>query len=390
MKSLRQKLERLVSERLSPLATKDSEALREREEPLLAEDYRLPFSIDADRIVHSLAYTRYLDKTQVFSLSRDIHVTKRLVHVQLVSKIGRTIGRFLQLNEDLIEAIALGHDIGHPPFGHDGEAFLSELALEHGLPPFKHNVHGVRTLRFLERGGKGLNLTLQVYDGILCHDGESNKYSLSPDRTKKSFVDLDQEVERILHEEHYSPRPMSLEGCVVRLADTISYIGRDIEDAIRVGLIRREDIPKECRKILGDTNGKIVYRLVTDLIQQSLGQEAVGFRQEVAEALTRLKNFNLERIYLNPAVKSEMEKIRNLFRQLFAKCLEDLEKERQEAPIFRDFLNTMDESYREETTLPQIVIDFMAGMTDDYFVSVCKELFFPLKINPQKVFYNLG
>ena len=379
MKSLRQKLEKLVSERLSHLATKDSEALREREEPLLAEDYRLPFSIDADRIVHSLAYTRYLDKTQVFSLARDIHVTKRLVHVQLVSKIGRTIGRFLQLNEDLIEAIALGHDIGHPPFGHDGEAFLSELALEHGLPPFKHNVHGVRTLRFLERDGRGLNLTLQVYDGILCHDGESNKYSLSPDRNKKSFADLDLEVERILYEEHYSPRPMTLEGCVVRLADTISYIGRDIEDAIRMGLIRREDIPKECKEILGDTNGKIVYRLVTDLIRQSLGQEAVGFSQEVAEALTRLKKFNLERIYLNPAAKSEMEKIRNLFRQLFAKCLEDLEEERQEAPIFKDFLNTMDESYREKTPLPQMVIDFMAGMTDDYFVSVCKELFFPLK-----------
>ncbi len=373
---IRQKIENVLNERLSPWATPHSAAQRERPEELLAGDYRLPFSIDTDRILHSLAYTRYIDKTQVFSLSDNIHITRRVIHVQLVSKIARTIGRYLGLNEDLIEAISLGHDIGHPPFGHEGERFLDRLARMHNLPSFQHNIQGVRALRHLERGGQGWNLTLQVYDGILCHDGESDTYSLAPEG-KKDFSRLDEEIIRRAQDPSYPLRPMTLEGCVVRLADTISYIGRDIEDAILVGLIRREDIPPRCQKVLGRTNGSIVFRLVTDLIAHSWGKGSVSFSPEVAEALKELKAFNLEHIYLNEAIKKDMDKIAWLFERLFERCLEDLHQGRREAPIFRDFLIHMPESYLQETPPPQIVIDFIAGMTDEYFVSLARELFFP-------------
>ncbi|WP_456432318.1 deoxyguanosinetriphosphate triphosphohydrolase family protein [Thermosulfuriphilus sp.] len=363
--------------RLSPLATPHSAAKRERYEDQLDSDYRLPFSIDADRILHSLAYTRYIDKTQVFSLMENVHITRRVIHVQLVSKIARTIGRYLGLNEDLIEAIALGHDIGHPPFGHEGERFLDALAKEHGLSSFQHNIQGVRALRRLERKGFGWNLTLQVYDGILCHDGESNDYCLAPDRTKNDFSHLDEEIRRRAEDPSYPLRPMTMEGCVVRLADTISYIGRDIEDAILVGLIQREDIPKDCQEVLGRTNGQIVFRLVTNLIAQSRGKEELTFSPEVAETLKKLKAFNLERIYLNPAIKRDMDKIGWLFEHIFNRCLEDLQRHRKRSPIFRDFLNQMDEQYLEETPAPQVVIDFIAGMTDEYFVSLSREFFFP-------------
>ncbi len=177
------------SQRLSPAATFSPKGLRRSPEDTAA--YRQQFALDADRILYSRAYSRYIDKTQVFSLVANDHITHRVLHVQLVARIARTIGRFLRLNEDLIEAVSLGHDVGHPPFGHDGETFLSDLCLEHGLPPFQHNIQSVRLLDRLERKGKGWNLTLQVLNGILCHDGEVHSQSLAP-AANESFDQFDQ------------------------------------------------------------------------------------------------------------------------------------------------------------------------------------------------------
>ena len=222
----------------------------------------------------------------------------------------------LGLNEDLIEAVALGHDLGHAPFGHDGEAYLSEIGRVHGLGPFVHSVQSVRALDLLENKGRGLNLSLQVLDGILCHDGEADLMSLTPDRDK-DFARLDQETAQKGQDPSQPLRPMTLEGCVVRLADTIAYIGRDLEDAIRLELVKREEIPARAAKVLGTTNGTIVYRLVEDLLARSREKDRVGYSDQVAEALLELKNFSRERIYSNPQIKVHASKIRNLFNFLF-------------------------------------------------------------------------
>ena len=242
---------------LSPEATTSTTGYRRKDEKQLKTEYRQSFAVDVDRILYSLAYTRYIDKTQVFYLVKNDHITHRVLHVQLVSKVARTIGRFLRLNEDLIEAIALGHDIGHAPFGHEGEDYLSKLCRENNIGSFNHNVQSVHFLDCVEKKGKGWNLCLQTLDGILCHDGEVHNQHLTPQRDK-TFSILDRELmEKTKHPD--TPLvPMTLEGCVVRMADTISYIGRDIEDAIRLSLIKRSDLPDDTTRLLGNTNGTIV------------------------------------------------------------------------------------------------------------------------------------
>jgi len=370
------RLEKDEKKSLSPFATLSIDAVREKKEARLATDHRQWFSVDADRILHSLAYARYVDKTQVFSLIPNDHITHRVLHVQLVSKIARTIGRFLRLNEDLIEAIAYGHDIGHPPFGHDGERYLTELCVEHGLPPFIHSVQGVHFLRRVERKARGCNLSLQVFDGILCHDGEIHCPSISPYRGK-TFKTLDREIEAKLSSPQTDLRPMTLEGCVVRMADVISYVGRDIEDAIRLCLVRRNQIPDNCREILGDTNGTIVYRLVEDLIKFSRNRDEIAFSHDVVQALAELKAFNMEFIYMNPRIKTESAKIKNLYRILFERFLEDLQKHRTESVIFKDYLNGMDASYTQEQSYETIVRDFISGMTDAYFLRMGKTILIP-------------
>jgi dGTPase len=364
---LRAFLDQSEERSLSDRATRSLAGIRRRSEPRVDSGYRQNFSLDVDRILHSLAYTRYIDKTQVFYLIRNDHITHRVLHVQLVSKIARTIGRFLRLNEDLIEAIALGHDIGHAPFGHDGERFLSSLCQRHAIGHFHHNLQSVQFLERVERKGRGWNLCLQTLDGILAHDGEVHNQTLEP-QTIKRFEDLDREVETKRHHPEVEVVPMTMEGCVVRMADTISYIGRDIEDAIRLNLVQRGELPREVVQVLGDTNGTIVYRLVTDIIQQSAGKPFVAFGPEVSEALKRLKDFNLERIYMNPTIKRHLNQIGHLFQELFDRYLRDLQKKNIKSLIFDSFLKDMDERYVAEHRHPEIVRDFIAGMTDRYFL----------------------
>jgi len=360
------------TEILSPVATLSVTGVRRFHDVRLEKGYRQTFSVDVDRILHSRAYTRYIDKTQVFYLIHHDHITHRVLHVQLVSKIARTIGRYLGLNEDLIEAIALGHDIGHTPFGHDGERFLSELCRASGIGDFHHNVQSVQFLDRVERKGKGWNLCLQTLDGILCHDGEVHNQALEPER-KKTFEVIEKEMALKKENSLTQLMPMTLEGCVVRMADTISYIGRDIEDAIRLNMIKRSDLPKESVDVLGDTNGTIVYHLVTDIINTSFQNTYIAFSQKVSEALKRLKDFNLERIYMNPKIKKKTDTIKTLFGILFEKYLDDIENENRSSMIFKGFLEDMSEDYIQNHRKEEIVRDFIAGMTDQYFLRQCPE-----------------
>ncbi len=378
LEQIRYDLDARESEFLAPMAQLSNSCIRRRYEEELGKGYRQNFSLDVDRILHSHAYTRYIDKTQVFYLIENDHITHRMLHVQLVSKIARTIGRFLRLNEDLIEAVALGHDIGHTPFGHDGERILSELCCKHGIGHFLHSVQSVQFLDRVERKGRGWNLSLQTLDGILCHDGEIHNQKLGPER-EKTFETLEQEIENKKRDPAFSIIPMTLEGCVVRMADTISYIGRDIEDAIRLNLIKRSDLPKSCVERFGNTNGSIVYHLVTDIIKNSYQQPYAAFSPEVSEALKRLKAFNLKHIYMNPKIKENLNRIRELFKLLFEKYLMDLKHENRNSVIFRQFLKDMSWDYQQNVP-EEIVRDFISGMTDRYFLSQCPKNLRPIRM----------
>ncbi len=376
LQGVRAVLDTKEKEKLSPWACPSTSAIREKEEETLEKGHRQNFSVDSDRILHSLSYSRYIDKTQVFYLIKNDHITHRVLHVQLVSKIGRTIGRILGLNEDLIEAVSLGHDIGHAPFGHDGEKFLSDLCESYGAGPFLHNIQSVRSLQSIERKGIGWNLTLQVLDGILCHDGELHAQSLEPARDK-NFESLYNEMKKKKEDPTINLYPMTLEGCVVRMADTISYIGRDIEDAIRLGLINRKDLPKECSQILGATNGTIVYTLVEDLVANSFEKPFLKFSDQVGDALKTLKEFNEDRIYRNSRVKEQVGKIRLMFELLFERFFKDLETGKENSDVYSRFLKGMQADYLNETSFAGIVRDFIAGMTDEYFLEQCHRNLIP-------------
>ncbi len=379
LQELRESLNAREEHFLSPLAARSKDAIRRHSERRIDHGHRQNYAVDSDRILHSSAYTRYIDKTQVFYLVDNDHITHRVLHVQLVSKISRTIGRFLRLNEDLIEAVALGHDIGHCPFGHDGESYLSELCQAHGIGPFQHNLQSVRFLEKIERKGRGLNLTLQVLDGILCHDGEIHAQALYP-QPQKDFHMLDKEIANKAANPALPVTPMTLEGCVVRMADTISYIGRDIEDAIRLGLIQRNELPRESVDRLGDTNGTIVYNLVTNVIQNSLEKPAIALSEEASRALKKLREFNLERIYLNQTIKPDSGNINSLFKLLFERYIEDVREGNQSSIIFTQYLDDMSDEYRNNASPTEIVRDFIAGMTDEYFLRQC-----PDELQPQRI-----
>ena len=353
--------------------TSPNDAKRRREEERTRWDMRDPFSIDVDRILHSRAYTSYTDKTQVFYLVGQQGISHRVIHVQLLSRIARTIGRRLKLNEDLIEAISIGHDIGHPPFGHDGETYLDKMCQEAGIGRFRHNVQGVRMLEIVEKGGKGLNLTLEVLDGILCHNGEISEQALSPEGIH-DFASLDNKMEEAKN--GGNPIPGTPEACLVRMADTISYIGRDIEDAISLGIISRYDIPQSPRDVLGDTNGKIVYTLVEDLISNS-GGSSITYSNDIFNALKELKAFNYENIYLNPKVKSESKKIEVMYELIFKRLVEDIVAENDNSIIFHDFIDRMDTAYVNDHLPAEIVRDYIASLTDSAFLRLFNRLFIP-------------
>lgn len=376
--SLFQILDRLNDDernRLSPAATFSDQGIRRTREERVG--HRQSFALDADRILHSRAYTRYIDKTQVFCLIDNDHITHRVLHVQLVARIARTIGRFLYLNEDLIEAIALGHDIGHPPFGHDGEKILSKLCAEHGLPPFQHNIQSIRFLDHLERKGRGWNLNLQTLDGILCHDGEIFENRSTPEPLG-DFEHFDKKLTEKERNPAIKLQPMTLEACVVRISDTVAYIGRDIEDAIILGMIKRSDIPRQCRETLGDTNGSIVYTLVTDIINASsvpqpgstnkTDQATIRFSEKIGDALRRLKQFNYQNIYHHPQTKKHLVDIESCFITLFHGYLDQLKNSTHPIDPEIDLMTDITQSYTDEEIPAAMIRDFIGGMTDDFFL----------------------
>lgn len=362
----------LKEKELSSYACKSEHGIWLKEDK---EDIRPIFYRDIDRIIHSSGYARYIDKTQVYSFVQNDHITRRVLHVQLVSKIARTIGRSLKLNEDLIEAMALGHDIGHTPFGHKGEDLLNKICQEEGIGAFCHNAQSVRELQTMEN----LNISLQTLDGILAHNGEIliNKYTYNPNKTKEDFQE---DLNNAFNIDGYSKQiiPMTLEGCVVRLSDVLAYIGRDIEDAIKVGVVNREDIPKDVTKVLGNTNSLIVDTLIKDVIINSYDKPYLQFSEEVFTALMKLKDWNYKTIYESDMANKNYEKIDGLFRQLYDKYYEQLESESYKTnkgygisqQYLYDFVREM--SQKENFNIKRTIVDYIAGQTDKYFLNECK------------------
>ena len=352
---------------LSPYACRSKDALRLKS---IVNDFRPAYYRDIDRIIHSLSYTRYIDKTQVFSFKENDHISKRMVHVQLVSKVARTIGRALGLNEDLIEAMALGHDIGHTPIGHQGEYILDEISVKYLNERFAHNVQSARTLMYIENKGKGCNLTIQVLDGIMCHNGEMPSNIYRPKKkTKEEFLD-DYNKAYTDSDRLKKLCPMTLEGCVVRISDIIAYVGRDIEDAIQIGKIKRSDIPKEVRDVLGNNNPDIVNNLIIDIINNSINKPYIKLSDKVYNALFKIKEFNYNNIYKLANTAEELDCYKKKIYSLFKKYLKDLNNENKDSIIYKVFLNDMNKEYINNTKNERIVIDFIAGMTDEFFISL--------------------
>ena len=360
-----------IEDTYSPNATKSSEAVRFHP---IDDDIRAPFFRDVDRIIHALSYTRYADKTQVYSFKQNDHISERMLHVQLVSKVARTIGRALNLNCDLIEAIALGHDVGHTPLGHTGEALLNEISLRELGEYFAHNIQGVRHYMEVENHGEGLNLSVQVLDGIMCHNGEmlSNVYTPVA-KTKEEFLREYQEAYHDLKASSHN-HPMTLEGCVVRISDIIGYIGRDIEDAIELGLFERSELPKEITEILGNTNSDIMNTIILDIIENSLDKPYIALSERVYRALFALKKFNGENIYSKSMTKEDIEYYRSGMNQLYHIYLDDINGNRVESVIYTIFLNSQSPRYLKATDARRKVIDFIAGMTDDMFIREVKRV----------------
>lgn len=351
---------------LSKYATRDKDAIRIKEH---INDIRPNYYRDIDRIIHSLSYTRYSDKTQVFSNSDNDHISKRIIHVQLVSKIARTIGRALKLNEDLIEAIALGHDLGHVPFGHVGEKILNKISVDNSEGIFMHNVQSVRNLMYVENNGMGRNLTIQVLDGILCHNGEKllKKYEYKT-KTMDEFLN---NYENCFKDKKYVNNlvPMTMEACIVRISDIIGYIGRDLDDAIEVNKIDINAIPKNVKNILGINNKEIVNKLIIDIINNSYDKNYIGLSDEVYNALNDLIRFNYDNIYLKANSKEQIEEYEFMFNVVFEKCMFILKNNLKEYNIFKHFLDNMCDKYKNNSSHTRIVIDYIAGMTDSYFIN---------------------
>ena len=357
---------------------------------------RPAFVRDCEKILHLPVYNRYNDKTQVFSFYKNDDISRRGLHVQLVSRIARNIGRLLGLNCDLIEAIALGHDLGHTPFGHAGERILDELMQEEMGRRFMHNVHSVRVLDTLY----SRNASLQVLDGILCHNGELEQQEYRPKATT-SFEELEQRMEDCYTQGEPAVAkllPCTLEGCVVRISDMIAYLGKDRQDAITAKQL--DDHSFFSAKEIGTANSLMINNLVVDLVTNSYGNNFLSFSPGTYEDLKRAKKENYQYIYQNEKIDAMYgEQIRPMFYELFYQLLADLKQENTRSPIYAHHLNHLKEHmgyYQKEFTYQkedpkQIVVDYLASMTDRYFLELHQYLLpnSKYKLEMQSYFYNL-
>ena len=361
---------------LSCYATPNSKAFRAKEEK--ENRFRPPFAVDRDRILYSGAFRRYTGKTQVvfFASLLDEQLTSRSIHTISVAQVARTIGHLLRLNLDLIEAISLGHDLGHPPFGHDGEKYLSMISKKYNIGSFHHNIQSLRIVDLISKKGQGLNLTFQVREGILSHNGEVHDQKLIPDQNK-SEDNLREYIQACESGKNVAFFPMTLEACVVRISDTIAYIGQDIEDAIRLGMVERKQLPEECSRILGNNNGKIIETLVKDVVENSYNKNYICMSKKVSDSLHKLKRFNYEHIYNSKKLKVSHNRIEKGFDILFKMFLDDIFKNNFTSPIYEDYLKGKSNLYLESTSDQMKVRDYLAGMTDRYFVYMLQQLIIP-------------
>lgn len=352
---------------LSPFAARSSSSVG-RETPEEQCDVRTVYERDVGRIIYSLDFRRLRHKTQVFFDPQNDHICTRMEHVIYVNYIANTIGRALGLNADLIQGIALGHDLGHAPFGHSGERTL-DACLKKLSPDlyFQHEIHSLRVVDKLSnrgRHGNGLNLTFEVRDGIASHCGESySECQLVPDRLKSpgQLVDCARS----------HGMPATLEGCVVRLADKIAYVGRDIEDAVRAGIMEFDDLPSALKTALGRTNGDIINTLVTDIIANSRGRDGIFLSPERGESMEELLRDNVARIYRSDKIKRYEKMAQNVIEGLFDALMLAVADPQKLASsdnrVFRGFNKYLRERrYSEHDADWQKVVDYVAGMSDSY------------------------
>ena len=338
--------------------------------------WRPNFAKDIDRIMYSPYYNRYTDKTQVFSLMRNDDITRRSLHVQLVSRIARTIGRALNLNLDLIEAIALGHDIGHTPFAHSGEVYLNELYNRNTGRYFNHNIHSVRVLDQIFP----LNLSLQTLVGIAGHNGEIELAEYWP-VPMDSFEEFDREIEKCYTTRGYANKiqPSTLEGNVVRISDIIAYLGRDRQDAARIQLLEKSAF---VHTDIGAVNSEIINNLVVNIIENSYGQPYIKLDEKHFEALKTSKRENYAMIYESESARAKLDRsVRPMMGEIYAQLLEDLKQGNRYSPIFTHHIDYVNQTHYpravpyESTEPNQMVVDYIASMTDDYFIDLHHVLF---------------
>jgi len=336
------------------------------------DNLRSPFAIDIDKIMHNPFYNRYGDKTQVFSFYRNDEITRRATHVQLVARIARIISASLGLNIDLTEAIALGHDIGHTPFGHVGEKYLDELYYESCNRHFYHNVHSVRALKTVTP----TNLTIHTLDGIICHNGEKpeGEYYPSNPKSLEEFEDL---IEKCYTEEGFvdNLKPFTLEGCVVRVSDVIAYVMKDRQDARKVGLDISYDKPGQ----LGAENYEFISRITENIVLNSYDKPYIKMDKEYFDDMYRLKRENASKIYGNSIINESYEvTIRPMMKRLYDRFKEDVLEENQNSMIYKHHINygLFKKTYSKNKMRPDdIVVDYIASMTDDYFIDLYHYLY---------------
>jgi len=372
---------RIKSDRLNgnvpPLAFSDDNALRRNGSHDIPNILRSAFIRDIDKIMHCPYYNRYADKTQVFSFYKNDDMTRRALHVQLVSRISRTIGKALGLNLELIEAIALGHDIGHTPFGHAGEAYLDELLFKDSGRHFSHNIHSVRVLDKIFP----FNITLQTLNGIAAHDGEMELCEYRP-VSLESFSQFDEQIEQCYLDKNNIRLlvPCTLEGCVVRISDIIAYLGKDRQDANRIDIA---DDSCFFGGKLGKTNAEIINNLSVNIVENSYGKPYIKMDEDVFAELKKAKTENYTYIYKEKSVREKLENtVKPMMAQLFERLMNDLADNNTASPVFTHHIHFLETKvhYKRaveyaKTEPSQIVADYIASMTDDYFVDLFEHLF---------------
>ena len=371
-------------------------ATRGRREPQEPDDFRTDFERDVHRVIYSQSFRRLRHKAQVFYFPRNDHISTRMDHVRFVASAARTVARCLRLNEDLAEAIGWAHDIGHAPFGHQGEKILNEVLNKHDslkrvIPEFSHELYGLRVVDYIAKRDSerpGLNLTWEVRDGIISHCGEDYRaHKIEPGSIHKDLESITARAD--------AGNPATLEGCIVRLIDKIAYAGKDIEDAMEAGIIKREDVPARFRDELGTTNGKIIGRFIEDMIKNSHGKDYICISAELGDLLCDLIQYNCDYIYKSPEAEGYQAQASKGIKHLFDDLLAELRSrdffrddaypdssEGQSIPLvyrlLQDFVSKdMKDVYDSGTPDELIVLDFIAGMTDSFAIRSVSDVFVP-------------